>query len=71
MKLDKMISGLDDFQAVMREGTRAKKETDAHKLAELRAEIEVLERTVTATSEKRAEVAKSISAWAQSQARVN
>jgi hypothetical protein len=66
-RLESMTSGLDDFAALLKAGNRQRRELDEHRIAELKAQVFDLERGVGVESERRAEGARALQSWAESQ----
>lgn len=66
-KLRAMVDGLDEFQVLMRHGTREKAEKDAFRIAALKSDIVEAEKAVAAEVDKRLEMSKSLQSWADTQ----
>jgi len=62
-----MTEGLDDFSALLRTGTRQRREKDDHRVAELKSDIAVVERSMSVEVDKRVEMAKALQAWGEAQ----
>lgn len=66
-RLKSMTEGLDEFSHLLRTGTRQRKEKDDHRVAELKAEMATVERTISMEVDKRVEMAKALQVWADTQ----
>lgn len=66
-KLAQMMNAFDDFEGVMKEGTRQRREKDEHRLAQLKNEMGTLEKTMSSEIKRRLEMSKSFQSWCESQ----
>ena len=64
-KLKKVIGTFEQFDTTMRIGTRQRREKDEHRVAELRVEMGIMEKSLTAEIKRRVEMNKSIQAWCE------
>jgi hypothetical protein len=65
--LDKMLNDFDKFEGVLRNGTRQRREKDESRVAELRSIVTRVESDVAQEADRRAEAAKALQAWAETQ----
>jgi hypothetical protein len=66
-RLQSMTDGLDDFAALLKAGSRQRREVDEHRIAELKAQVLELERAVSIETDRRSETARALQAWAETQ----
>jgi hypothetical protein len=66
-RLKSMTDGLEDFSNLLRTGNRQRREREDHRIAELKAEIATVERTIATEIDKRVEMAKALQSWAETQ----
>lgn len=66
-RLKSMTGGLDDFAALLKAGNRQRRELDEQRIAELKAQVFELEKTVAVETDRRAETARALQAWAEVQ----
>ena len=66
-KLDELMANFDTFEAVMKDGTRQRREMDENRLMELKYQMVALEKMLVAEIKRRAEINKSLQAWCSEQ----
>lgn len=66
-RLKSMTDGLDDFAALLKAGNRQRRELDEQRIAELKAQVFELEKTVAVETDRRAETARALQSWAEVQ----
>ena len=66
-KLDELMANFDTFEAVMKDGTRQRREMDENRLMELKHQMVALEKMLVAEIKRRAEINKSLQAWCSEQ----
>jgi hypothetical protein len=66
-RLASIVEGFNDFDSEMKIGTRQRREKDEFKIAELKNEMERLDRELTAEIKRRTEMNKSTQMWFEQQ----
>ena len=66
-KLDGLLSEFSEFENIMKEGTRQRREQDEQKLQALKVEMGQIEKTLNSEVKRRVEMNKSLQAWCEAQ----
>lgn len=66
-KLDGLLNEFSEFENIMKEGTRQRREQDEQKLLALKVEMGVIEKTLSSEVKRRVEMNKSLQAWCEVQ----
>jgi hypothetical protein len=61
------LDGLDSFEAALRNGTRARREKEEARVADLRSSILTVEQRLSEEAERHVEAARALQAWAEAQ----
>lgn len=66
-KLDGLLNEFSEFENIMKEGTRQRREKDEQKLLALKTEMGEIEKTLNSEVKRRVEMNKSLQAWCEVQ----
>jgi|TARA_B110000003_G_C16516433_1_gene483202 hypothetical protein len=66
-KLDGLLNEFSEFENIMKEGTRQRREQDEQKLLALKVEMGQIEKTLNSEVKRRVEMNKSLQAWCEVQ----